>query len=122
MHLSDAPRGVSLIQGVPVSVKGFRSLYEQHVGYVVSGNMKAAIADMVPGNLPQVFHGVDTPRSAVESFRIVDVRAEGDLMIGETVYEVSDRKIGLRSIWELHGGRWLAARLENFDVETGAQA
>lgn len=104
-----------------MSAEDFRSRYERHVGYVVSGNMKAALADMVPVNLPQVFEGIDVPRS-VDSFRIVDVRADGDLMIGETVYETGDRSIGLRSIWELHDGHWLAARLENFDAETDVRA
>ncbi|SEC10959.1 hypothetical protein SAMN04490240_1120 [Rhodococcus pyridinivorans] len=105
-----------------MSVEDFRSLYERHVGHIVSGNMKAALADMVPENLPQVFDGVDTPRAEVRSHRIADVRAEGDLMIGEAVYELDDRTIGLRSYWEQRDGRWLAGRLENFDVEKDVRA
>ena len=105
-----------------MSVEDFRALYEQHVGYVVSGNMKAALGDMVRENIPQVFDGVDTPREATKGFEIKDVRAEGDLMIGETVYDMGDHSIGLRSIWERRDGRWLAARLENFPAGTDANA
>ncbi|MCK8673015.1 hypothetical protein ACWDUD_09100 [Rhodococcus sp. NPDC003382] len=105
-----------------MSVEDFRALYEQHVGYVVAGNMKAALADMVQENIPQVFDGVDAPRAAAQGFEIRDVRAEGDLMVGETVYDMGDRSIGLRSIWELRDGRWLAAKLENFPTGTDANA
>lgn len=105
-----------------MSVEDFRALYEQHVGYVHAGNMKAALADMVRENIPAVFEGVDNPREAPRGFEIKDVRAEGDLMIGETVYDMGDRFIGLRSIWELHDGRWLAAKLENFPTGTDTQA
>ncbi|MFZ2178445.1 MAG: hypothetical protein WAW17_31345 [Rhodococcus sp. (in: high G+C Gram-positive bacteria)] len=105
-----------------MSVEDFRALYEQHVGYVVSGNLKAALGDMVPENLPQVFDGVETPRGPAKGFEIKDVRAEGDLMVGEAVYDIGDRSIGLRSIWELHDGRWLAAKLENFPAGTDATA
>ncbi|MFE2123458.1 hypothetical protein ACFW9U_22720 [Rhodococcus aetherivorans] len=105
-----------------MSVEDFRALYEQHVGYVVAGNMKAALADMVRENIPQVFDGIDTPREATKGFEIKDVRAEGDRMVGETVYDMGDRSIGLRSIWELHDGRWLAAKLENFPAETETNA
>ncbi|MFV9428754.1 hypothetical protein ACNJ7K_09440 [Rhodococcus aetherivorans] len=104
-----------------MTVEDFRALYEQHVGHVASGDMKAALADMVRENIPQVFEGVDTPREAPKSYAIKNVRADGDLMIGETVYDMGDRSIGLRSIWELHDGRWLAARLENFSLDEGAQ-
>ncbi|MCF8571319.1 hypothetical protein L5G32_13685 [Gordonia sp. HY002] len=93
----------------------FRQIYERHVEHVRVGDTKAAIAEMVSANVPAVFDGVDVPRSAVESVEIVDVRADGDLRIGEAVYRLPDRTIGLRSIWEHHGGRWLAAGLENFD-------
>lgn len=103
-----------------MSVEDFRPLYERHVGYVVTGNMKAALGDMVRENIPQVFEGIDTPREAVKGHTIKDVRAEGDRMVGETVYDTGDRLIGLRSIWELHDGRWLAAALENFPAGTDA--
>lgn len=105
-----------------MSVEDFRALYEQHVGHVVAGNMKAALADMVQENIPQVFDGVDTPREAAQGFEIKDVRAEGDRMVGETVYDMGDRSIGLRSIWERHDGRWLAAALENFPTGSEAHA
>lgn len=99
-----------------MSIEDFRALYERHVGYVVSGDMKSAIADMVAENLPTVFDGVVVPRGAVDGHEIKDVRAEGDLRIGETVYNTPKGVIGLRSIWELHDGSWKAARLENFDA------
>ena len=105
-----------------MSIEDFRTRYEQHVGYVVSGNMKAALGDMVRENLPHVFDGVDAPQAPPVGFEIVDVRADGDLMVGETVYDMGDRSIGLRSIWELHDGRWLAAKLENFATGTDATA
>ncbi|ORL16001.1 hypothetical protein [Prescottella equi] len=104
-----------------MSAEDFRTLYERHVGYVVSGNMKAALADMVQENIPAVFNGVSVPRGAVNAFEIKDVRVEGDRQIGETVYETPGGVIGLRSIWELHDGQWKAAALENFPV-TGASA
>ena len=104
-----------------MSAEDFRTLYERHVGYVVSGNMKAAIADMVQENIPAVFDGVSVPRGAVNGFEIKDVRLEGDRQIGETVYDTPDGVIGLRSIWELRDGVWKAAALENFPV-SGASA
>ncbi|GAA4672743.1 hypothetical protein [Gordonia humi] len=99
----------------------FRRIYERHVDHVRTGDMKAAIAEMVAANLPTVFDGVDVPREAVDSATIVGIRADGDLRIGETVYRLGDRSIGLRSIWELHDGQWLAARLENFDLPGGGE-
>lgn len=97
-------------------IEQFRQLYERHVGYVVSGDVKAALSEMVQENLPTVFDGVDVPRANVQRFDIQDVRAEGEFMIGETIYDVGDRRIGLRSIWERHDGEWLAAKLQNFAV------
>ncbi|MCF8601984.1 hypothetical protein L5I01_01630 [Gordonia sp. HY442] len=99
----------------------FRRIYERHVEHVRSGDMKAAIADMVSENVPAVFDGVDVPRSAAQDAQIVGVRADGDRRIGESVYRMTDRSIGLRSIWESRGGRWLAADLENFEAP-GADA
>ncbi|MFW0785231.1 hypothetical protein AAFP35_11970 [Gordonia sp. CPCC 206044] len=99
-----------------MSSEDFRSLYERHVGYVVSGNMKAALADMVQENIPTVFDGVSVPRGAVNAFEIKDIRSEGDKQIGETVYDTPDGVIGLRSIWERRAGEWKAASLENFPV------
>jgi hypothetical protein len=98
----------------------FQKRYERHVANVAQGNMKAALAEMVQANLPAVFDGVDVPRADVHRFEIQGVRADGNLMIGETIYDVDDRRIGLRSIWENHDGEWLAARLENFAVSESA--
>ncbi|NDZ95836.1 hypothetical protein G3I13_06360 [Streptomyces sp. SID6673] len=100
-----------------MSDKDFRELYERHVGYVISGDMKSAIADMVKENLPTVFDGVVVPRGEVNSGEIKAVRREGERQIGETVYVTPDAVIGLRSIWEHRDGRWQAAVLENFPVE-----
>ncbi|GGL16828.1 hypothetical protein [Nocardia jinanensis] len=99
-----------------MSAEDFRALYERHVGCVVRGDMKAALADMVPENLPAVFEGVTVPRGAVNGYEIKAVRAEGDEQIGETVYDTAQGMIGLRSIWELRDGVWKAAALENFPV------
>lgn len=99
-----------------MSAEDFRTLYERHVGYVVAGDMKAALADMVQENLPAVFEGVTVPRGAVNGFEIKSVRAEGEKQIGETVYDTPDGVIGLRSIWELRDSTWKAAALENFPV------
>lgn len=98
----------------------FQQRYERHVAHVAAGDMKAALADMVQANLPAVFDGIDLPRSAVHRFEVRDVRADGNLMIGETIYDLDDRRIGLRSIWENHDGHWLAAALENFAVSETA--
>lgn len=94
----------------------FRRIYESHVEHVRVGDMKAAMAEMVRENLPAVFEGIDVPRSAVEHAEIVAVRADGDQWIGDCIYRVAGRSIGLRSIWERHDDHWLAARLENFNV------
>lgn len=99
-----------------MSAEDFRALYERHVGYVVAGDMKSALADMVQENLPAVFDGVTVPRGAVDGYEIKAVRAEGGKQIGETVYDTPDGVIGLRSIWELRDGSWKAAALENFAV------
>ncbi|MGW5383096.1 hypothetical protein [Nocardia sp. NPDC003963] len=99
-----------------MSAEDFRTLYERHVGHVVTGDMKAALADMVQENLPAVFEGVTVPRGAVNGYEIKAVRAEGDKQIGETVYDTPAGVIGLRSIWELRDGVWKAAALENFPV------
>ncbi|GLZ13191.1 hypothetical protein Acsp04_34260 [Actinomadura sp. NBRC 104425] len=98
-----------------MTLDDFRALYERHVGYVASGDVRAALADMVQENMPAVFEGVRVPaRGAVEGYEIRSVRAEGDRRIGETVYRTPDGPIGLRSIWELRDGEWKAAELENF--------
>ncbi|MFI0349998.1 hypothetical protein [Actinomadura sp. 9N407] len=97
----------------------FRTRYERHVQYVLDGDFKSALAEMVQENIPQVFDGVTVPGSDVRSLRIVDVRKDGDTWVGETVYTTADGDIGLRSIWEERDGVWLAARLENFPVPAG---
>ncbi|MFT4126557.1 MAG: hypothetical protein QM662_10030 [Gordonia sp. (in: high G+C Gram-positive bacteria)] len=98
----------------------FRALYERHVSHVTAGDMRAAIADMVRENLATVFDGVAVPRTAVEKAEIVGVYADGETRVGETVYHLTDGVIGLRSMWEQHDDRWLAARLENFPVPSDA--
>jgi len=95
----------------------FRELYERHVGYVLAGDLKASLADMVQDVIPDVFKDVDVPRGKVDSRRVVGVRKEGDRWVGETVYATPDGVIGLRSIWVKHQGQWKAAELENFPVE-----
>jgi len=100
-----------------VTEDDFRAVYERHVGHVVAGDHKATLADMVPEKLPTVFQGVTVPRSAVTGHEIRQVRADRDLRIGETVYRTADGPIGLRSIWERRGERWLAAALENFPAD-----
>lgn len=94
--------------------RDFRARYERHVQFVLDGDIKSALADMVRENLPKVFEGVTVPAGNVVSLRVVDVRKEGGTWIGETVYTTADGPIGLRSIWEAHDGVWLAAALENF--------
>ncbi|WP_026342579.1 hypothetical protein [Nocardia sp. BMG111209] len=100
-----------------MSIEDFRARYERHVGRVEAGDSRAALADMVPENLPAVFEGVRVPGRVVTAVRIVGVRAEGDTRIGEAVYTTPEGVIGLRSIWELRDGVWLAAALENFPAE-----
>lgn len=95
----------------------FRVVYTRHVGRVGAGDVKAALADMVPENLPTVFEGVTVPRGAVHAYEIKDTRVDGDRRIGEAVYRTADTVIGLRSIWELRDGTWKAAALENFPVD-----
>lgn len=95
----------------------FRELYERHTGYVLTGDVKAALADMVPSVVPAVFEGVVVPRGKVLSRTIVDVRKEGDRWVGDTVYQTPDGPIGLRSFWIRHEGAWRAVELENFPVE-----
>lgn len=97
-----------------MSLNEFRRIYERHIGYVAAGDTSAVLADMVQAKVPAVFDGVDLPRGKVCGHEIKDVRADGEFMVGETVYDVGDQVIGLRSIWENHDGRWLAAALENF--------
>ncbi|SHN46663.1 hypothetical protein [Cryptosporangium aurantiacum] len=92
----------------------FRELFERHVGYVVAGDIKAALADMVPERIPAVFEGVTVPGGEVTDARIVDVRRDGETWIGEAVYETPNGPVGLRSIWILHEGAWKANALENF--------
>lgn len=94
----------------------FRARYERHVQFVLDGDINSALADMVQENLSKMFEGVTAPGGNVVATRIVDVRKEGDTWVGETVYTTEDGPIGLRSIWELRDGVWLAAALENFPV------
>ena len=97
----------------------FGQLYARHVAGVAAGDNKAVLADMVQANLPTVFYGVDVRRGAIDSYEIVGIRADGDRMVGETIYRTASGVIGLRSIWERHGDSWLAAELANFPVAEG---
>ena len=98
-------------------LEDFTKTYETHVGYVAAGDVASAVGDMVAANVPAVFEGVDVPRGDVDGYEIRDTRADGARMIGEAVYSTEGRRIGLRSIWERHEGRWLAAELENFEAD-----
>ncbi|NMO03706.1 hypothetical protein HH308_21040 [Gordonia sp. TBRC 11910] len=98
----------------------FTQLYERHVGFVRTGDMRSALADMAPDRLPTVFDGVDVPRSPVERAEIVNVYADGDRRVGEAVYHLASGPLGLRSTWELREGRWLATGLENFSPDPGS--
>src|SRR4051794_18551783 len=91
----------------------FRERYERHVGYVVAGDTQAALADMLPGVIPQVYAGVTVPRD-ITGHRIVAVYDKDGKWCGETVYETATGPVGVRSIWWCHDGEWLAAELENF--------
>ena len=97
-----------------MTLDDFRAVYERHVGYVRSGEVKSALADMVPENLPTVFDGIDFPKGAVTDAEIRRVAADGDRRIGEAVYHTPAGPIGLRSIWEWREQGWKAAVLENF--------
>jgi hypothetical protein len=96
--------------------EAFRQLYERHVRYVRSGDMRSSLGDMVPDVIPAVFEGVEVPRAKPAAATIVGVYRRGEHWVGETIYDTSDGRIGLRSIWHLHDGQWRAAELENFDV------
>ncbi|MBD0024469.1 hypothetical protein GII33_19875 [Gordonia pseudamarae] len=97
-------------------IETFRGIYEKHVAGVAAGDMETVLADMVRANLPTVFDGVDIPRGSIETYEIIGVRADGEQMVGETVYRTKAGVIGLRSIWDRHDDRWLAAELANFPV------
>ena len=95
----------------------FRELYERHTGYVVEGNVKASLADMVPSVVPAVFEGVVVPRGRATSRTILDVRKEGTAGSATPSMRRPDGPIGLRSYWIMHEGAWRAVELENFPVE-----
>ncbi len=97
-------------------VEGFEAVYRRHVDLVVAGDLKAVLADMAPGAVPAVFEGVETPAGGVRSAEVVDVSVEGARAVGEAVYRLDDRAIGLRSGWSHNGITWLADQLENFDA------
>lgn len=103
-----------------MDIEEFRTIYERHVGYVAGGDMKAALADMLPENLATVFDGVVVPRDGIISSEIRSVRADGDRFVGETVYHTADGAIGLQSRWVNRDGRWLAAELENFATDAAS--
>ena len=91
----------------------FGQLYARHVAGVAAGDNKAVLADMVQANLPTVLRRRRST-GAIDSYEIVGIRADGDRMVGETIYRTASGVIGLRSIWERHGDSWLAAELANF--------
>ena len=93
----------------------FETTYRRHVDGVVSGDLKAVLADMAPGSVPAVFVGVQVPRADVDGAEIVSVRVDGARGVGEAVYTTPDGTIGLRSGWALVDGVWKADILENFD-------
>jgi hypothetical protein len=94
----------------------FPALYDRHVRYVLTGDVEAALRDMVPARLPAVFKGVTVPRGQVDGLRVLAVRREGETWVGETVYDIPGGPIGLRSIWIQLDGEWKADALENFAV------
>lgn len=97
-------------------IETFRAIYEKHVAGVAAGDTAAVLADMVQAGLPTVFEGVEIPRGSIEAYEIVAVTVADDRMVGETVYRTAAGVVGLRSIWERHDDRWLAAELANFPV------
>jgi hypothetical protein len=99
-------------------LEDFRKIYVGHVENAAAGRREATVADVLPASLPRLHEGVAGPRGAIEAYDIIDVRADGDRRIGETVYWTADGAVGLRSVWERHGGRCLVVRLENFPVVT----
>lgn len=112
------PASTSAVRSDAVTeIDDFRQLYERHVGHVVAGDMAAAVADIAPATLDTIFEGVTVPRREVESFEIVDVRSEGDRMVGEAVYRGVDGIIGLRSVWERRDDSWQAVALDNFTAD-----
>lgn len=94
----------------------FQERYEKHVGYVVAGDTRAALADMMPGVVPAVYEGVTVPRDITGHVVVRVYKADGKWH-GETVYETPTGPVGLRSIWWSQDGEWLAAELENFPVD-----
>ncbi|MGH3349817.1 MAG: hypothetical protein ACRDPS_04055 [Nocardioides sp.] len=97
------------------STTDFETTYRRHVDGVVAGDLKAVLADMAPGSVPEVFVGVQVPRADVDSAEIVSVRLDGERGVGEAVYVTPDGAVGLRSGWALVDGVWKADLLENFD-------
>lgn len=95
-------------------IDGFSAVYRRHVDLVVAGDLKGVMADMAPGSVPKVFEGVDTPAGGVLSAEVVSVSVDGERAVGEAVYQVEGREIGLRSGWGHDGDVWLADHLENF--------
>jgi hypothetical protein len=101
--------------------EAFSDAYTRHVGYVRNGDIAGAMGDMHPDTLATVFDGVTAPAGKVASAEIRSISAGETDAEGETVYTMADGAvIGLRSIWVLESGRWLAVRLENFEADPAA--
>lgn len=94
----------------------FTATYRAHVDKVAGGDLKGALADMVPSVVPAVFEGVTVPGADVTGVEVVGTRVEGERATGEAVYATPGGPIGLRSGWALVDGIWLADTLENFDA------
>lgn len=105
------------IEDFTTEERAFRKRYETHVGYVLAGDVKASLGDMLPEVIPAVFEGVEVPRGNVTSLEIKSVYKKDGKWHGETVYDTPGGRIGLRSIWWLRDGVWLAAELENFPAD-----
>ena len=91
----------------------FTATYLRHVAAVHAGDLAAALADMDPAVVPQVFEGVRVPRSEVLSYEVLGTSVDAGVATGTCRYETADGPIGLRSSWRQDGDRWLAYALEN---------
>ena len=93
--------------------ESFTTTYLRHVAAVHAGDTAAALADMDPAVVPQVFDGVRVPRSTVLSYEVLGTSVEAGVAVGTCRYETADGPVTLRSTWRLDGDRWLAHALEN---------
>jgi len=103
------------MSSVADDVSAFELIYRDHVAKVVSGDLRAVMADMDPEALSRVFDGVDVPRGDVTSADVVSVSVADGRGVGEAVYRTAAGALGLRSGWIHRDGRWLSDSLENFE-------